>query len=408
MILTLDLGTSATKAVVWDMDGPVAVGRARVVTTFGPGGRAEQDPNQWWPSVVAACADARRRGAPGAPGPGPLAAVEAIGLTAARQTLVPVSASAEPIGPALVWSDRRATAEAVTLAQSCGGRDAVQRRTGIFLDGAAVAAKVAWLAAHGTPELAAARWLVAPRDLVVHRLTGRVVTDTTLASATGLYANDGSEVAALVGAAAGKLPEVVAPDTVVGVVGPGPAAELGVEPGLPVVIGAGDRPSEALGTAATPRRPMVSWGTTANVSVPLAELPSPLPSGLVHTRGALGGWLLEGGTAAAGSWLAWLATVTATPGDSLFEQAATSPPEHAGWWPWPGRVGRAPRGGATGPTPPCWDSRCTTGPVTCAGRWWKRWRSRSTVVCGPPAPRRRSTPFRWRAGAGTSACGSTW
>ncbi len=63
---------------------------------------------------------------------------------------MPVAADATPLGPALLWSDRRAGAEAVTLAHSFGddgaGAGAVRRRTGVVLDAGSVAAKVAWLA----------------------------------------------------------------------------------------------------------------------------------------------------------------------------------------------------------------------------------------------------------------------
>ena len=93
LILTLDLGTSTTKAVVWAADGPRARGAAALETTFPAADRAEQDPAAWWPSVVAACADAR------AETPGSFAAVEAVGFAAARQTLVPVTAAESRSGP---------------------------------------------------------------------------------------------------------------------------------------------------------------------------------------------------------------------------------------------------------------------------------------------------------------------
>jgi xylulokinase len=340
VILTVDLGTSATKVVVWDENGPVGSGRAPLSTSYGPGGRAEQDAGDWWPSVVAACAQARAECVAGGAGPPD---VEVIGLSAARQTFVLVSAALAPLGLALVWSDRRASRQAVELAAAWGGAEAIRQRSGIHLDGAAVAAKVAWLAEHERGRLDEARWLLAPRDLVVERLTGRVVTDATLASATGLYDVAGNEVAELVGSAAGKLPEVVAPDTVVGTLTTSAAGELGLQGGVPVVIGAGDRACEALGVAATERRPTVSWGTTANVSRPTPTLPTPAPSGLVHTRSAGGGWLLEGGTSAAGSLLAWLVETTVTSPDALMADAAASPPGARGVvaLPWPGGA-RAP------------------------------------------------------------------
>jgi xylulokinase len=334
VILTLDLGTSATKAVVWNEDGPVAMGRVPICTEHGPGGRAEQDPRAWFASVVSACADATVA---------QTARIDAVALTAARQTFVPVTESVVPLGPALVWSDRRAKAEARVVAEAIGGREAAHRRTGVVLDGASVAAKVAWLATHDAARLEAARWLLAPRDVVVHHLTGRVVTDTTLASATGLVDSGGAIVPELAGPAAGKLPDQVPPDTVVGSVTAAAARAIGVRSGVPVVIGAGDRASEAVGTAASVRMPMVSWGTTANLSVPVPEAPVPDASTLVRTRSAAGGWLLEGGTSAAGSLVDWLSRITGQPVGDLLAAAADAEPGAAGAMAlaWPGGA-RAP------------------------------------------------------------------
>jgi xylulokinase len=174
-------------------------------------------------------------------------------------------------------------------------------------------------------------------------LSGVVATDVTLASATGLYDAAGREIPELVGAAAGKLPEVVGSETVIGQVKPEPAISLGVKTGIPVVIGAGDRACEVLGTGASGERPMVAWGTTANVSVPVTSRPRPVPAALTVTRGARGGWLLEGGLSAAGSFLSWVGGLTGASVEELARQAMTSPPGAGGVWalPWPGGA-RAP------------------------------------------------------------------
>jgi sugar (pentulose or hexulose) kinase len=287
VILTLDLGTTRTKAVLWGENGVVASGDAVLRTDYPAPGRAEQDAAQWWPSVVAACAAAREAA------PGGFGNVEAIGFAAARQTFVPVTASGEPIGAALLWSDRRVAASPA--------------------DPGGVAAKVAWLHAHEPSRLHAARWLLAPRDLVVWQLTGTVATDTTLVSASGLPPD------------CELVPPASEPTTVVGPVRPGPADALGVPPGTPVVLGAGDRACEVLGTGATSSQPMVSWGTAANMSVPVACVPTREPTGLVVSRGALGGWLLEGGLVA-GPLLEWLSGITGTSVDALAGAAGGSPP----------------------------------------------------------------------------------
>jgi xylulokinase len=355
VILTVDLGTSVTKVVVWGDDGPLAVGRSPLQCSYLPDNRAEQDPGSWWPSVVAACTAART--ALGTRSERVLADIGAIGFAAARQTFVPVAADATPLGPALLWSDRRAHAEALSLAESFGddGANAVRRRTGVVLDAGSVAAKVAWLERHEPERLDAARWLLAPRDLVAWRLTGEVSTDDTMASATGLYELSGGRVdggglgdggrvggggggsgglgplvSGLVDGVANRLPQSRPAATVLGGLLAGPAAELGLPVGTPVVIGAGDRACEVLGAASSQSRPMVSWGTTANVSVPVGNLVDPMPEAMIVTRGALGGWLLEGGLSAAGSLVDWLARLAGLDTDSLMERARSSPPGSRG------------------------------------------------------------------------------
>jgi xylulokinase len=392
VILTVDLGTSVTKVVVWDENGPVFRGRSAVESSYPGGNRAEQDPDAWWTSLAAACAAARAPGTVGTTaisggGSDVFSGIRAIGFSAARQTFVPVTEDGTTLGAALLWSDRRAVTEAADLARRFGDRGAsgARRSTGMALDSGSVAAKLAWLTCHEPERLRAARWLLAPRDLIVWRLTGftrtmtpdgHVATDHTLASATGLYelarpessaTSQSSDGPGGTGAALGPLsdtlvgglpeavvellPEPVAPGSVVGTLAEGPAAELGLPPGIPIVIGAGDRPCEVLGTGASATWPMVSWGTTANVSLPVDRWDDKTPEVLVVTRGARRGWLLEGGLAAAGSLVDWLSRLTGMDADVLGHHAASSPPGANGVivLPWFGGA-RAPwwRDGARG------------------------------------------------------------
>jgi len=319
MILTIDFGTTVTKVGLWNEDGLVALTRAELTTNHPQVGWAEQDPLRWWTSVVIACAEAR------ALAPQAFGQVDVVACSGARQTFVPVKRNGDPIGKGILWSDRRGASEAKALNDAMGGESINRARTGIPLDAGAVASKLAWMAAQEPDRLAACDAIMSPRDLVLLRMTDELVTDTTFASRSGLYDFDGNALRELAGPALGKLPSVVASDTVIGALKAVPGAELGLRPGIPVVIGAGDRQCEVLGSGASEECPMVSWGTTANVSVPVHERPVPSPAGAVVTRGATGGWLLEGGLSAAGSFLAWLARLLGRPVDELAAKAAESP-----------------------------------------------------------------------------------
>jgi xylulokinase len=346
LILSIDLGTSLTKVGLWSQDGLVAVARSKLETIHGPDGRAEQDPSRWWPSVIEAArqalADASRTEASRA------GDIDAIGFSAARQSFVPVDSACRPIGDALLWSDRRAGAEAAALSALFGGIGKLRARTGIYYDSGSVAAKLAWLARHEPARLSSARWLLAPRDVVVFELTGEVSTDVTMASASGLYDDHGRVAADILRGAlsidgapgpeleaarrdpTALLPQIRSSDCIVGGLLAQPARELGLRPGIPVVLGAGDRSCETLGTRASAERPMVSWGTTANVSVPFDTRPLGETSSLILTRAAYGQWLLEGGLSAAGSLLEWMAELVGLEVAELVDRADHSPPGAGG------------------------------------------------------------------------------
>ena len=108
-ILTIDLGTSATKVALWSEDGPIAVGRATVDVEHPRPGWVEQDPETWWSSTLDACAqlpeDER-------------AQVDAVGFSSQRDTFVPSRPPASPSG----GRSRRPTA---------GRRDGRRTRPGL-------------------------------------------------------------------------------------------------------------------------------------------------------------------------------------------------------------------------------------------------------------------------------------
>jgi xylulokinase len=321
IVLTLDLGTSATKAALWDGAELLALTRVPVPTEHPAATFAEQDPEDWWRSVVGACAQLRLEDSVA------YSAIAAVGFTAARETFALVDDALAPLGPGILWSDERAGAYVDAL----GDPAEFRARTGVIASAGCCAAKVAWVRANDDT-FPAARWVLAPRDLVVARLTGEVITDETLASRTGLYALDDTtfDGAVLRGADSNRLPRVVPPATTIPIA-PGTWADaLGLPAGVRVVLGAGDRQCEVLGVGADVRTPMVSWGTTANVSVPHPGPAAVLPTVAQVSRGALGGFVVEAGLSAAGAAVAWLATLTGRPHDVLLADAAGVDPGAAG------------------------------------------------------------------------------
>lgn len=311
-VLTIDLGTSATKAALWSGTRLLVVSRSPLITSHPQPGWAEQDPDDWWTSVVDACAQIRSRV------PDVYDRVEAVGFTAARETFALFDDTLGPLRAGVLWSDQRAGA----LAGDLGDPLEFRATTGVVANGACCAAKLLWVAQHDAAPFAAARWALAPRDWVVARLTGEVVTEPTLESRTGLSALTGGRTGHASDVMGVRVPPVVATTSVLRVVAGDDADALALRPGTAVVPGAGDRACEVLGTGATREVVMVSWGTTTNVSVPHPGPVDALPRIAAVSRGAIDGFVLEAGLSASGAAVAWLAQLTGRGHDELIARAA--------------------------------------------------------------------------------------
>ena len=205
-VLAIDQGTSGTKAIVVTPDGQVlGSANAGVRPSYGPDGSVEQDPHELLESVI----DAGRRALDDAG-----VRVDAIGLANQGETVLAWDPSTgEPIGPALVWQDRRSQGVCDRLAEGAAELESI---SGLPLDPYFAAPKMAWLREHRTRD-----GVVTTSDAwLVHRLTGEFVTDASTASRTmllDLASTDWSDRALEVfGLAREALPRVVDCAEVVG------------------------------------------------------------------------------------------------------------------------------------------------------------------------------------------------
>lgn len=100
-VLAIDLGTSGPKVAAVEVSGQVRATAFRpVATTMTDEGASLQDVAQWWVGIREGVAELRAQGACG----GPIVAVATTGQWAST---VPVDSDGAPVGPCLMWSDRR-------------------------------------------------------------------------------------------------------------------------------------------------------------------------------------------------------------------------------------------------------------------------------------------------------------
>lgn len=308
-VLAIDLGTSACKASLVDVDGNVRAAVSEPVATARPRpGWAEQGPEAWW----GAAARATRAVLAGAADPP--AAVAVVGQMSAWLGL---DAAREPVAPALIWADLRATEEAAAIAARLGERR-VYELTGNRINATYPLARWLWMRRHAPQAEARAVLLVQPKDYLVGRLTDAWGTDPSDASCTLSYdlaaGTWSREVLDAFSLDVARLPEVRPSTSVVGHVTAGAAAATGLRAGTPVVAGGGDGPAAAVGAGAVaPGEAYLSFGTSAWISqIAAAPVRDPAAGVVNYAHLAPGTFAVTASTQNAGLALDWaLATYAA-------------------------------------------------------------------------------------------------
>jgi xylulokinase len=320
MILTIDVGTSALKAVLYSPAGEVLARSSRRYTYATPRpGWAEADPEQWWQAFDAAILELGAS-------PNPLAQVRAIAVTGQMHTAVLLDAAGEVIPPTILWLDRRAVAETVELQQRLG-------LAPYHLNSTYTLPKLLWLAREQPDCLRRCASLLWPKDYLRFRLTGAQCTDATEAGGAALLDWETLAWATSRLTAYGIRPDVLPPlrhaQDDAGPLHAHLCARYGFDPGVKVIVGAGDVLALLCGSPPTPGRVTCSMGSSSMVFCPLAAgqqveqagarlyvyplLPYPLLGGVSSTTGAAVQW----------AWQTLYADQT--PFDAAIQQAFAAP-----------------------------------------------------------------------------------
>ena len=264
--LGIDVGTSATKAVILASDGTVTA-RSRVPHPAARGaGAGRADPSAWRTSITAAV----RELAPHT------ATVRGVGMDTHCPTALLLDACGVPLAAGVTW-DHPGLAEPTT--QLIAALDPMHRH----LIGNHLMPATAMGAAHRLLQdiepqaVAAATTFGLAGTWLGQWLTGERAIDPTQASYTGLLAStDGScrwlaDVVHQLGIPPQQLPPVLPSLSVLGPLLETAAAILGLPQGIPVMVGSGDIPAASYVLGTEPGgRPLLIMGTTHVVSNALA------------------------------------------------------------------------------------------------------------------------------------------
>jgi xylulokinase len=246
MFLGLDIGTSGVKAIIVDeQDREVASATTPLRVDRPQPLWSEQDPDAWWRATETVL-DKLAASAPQA-----MHGVAAIGLSGQMLGVTLLDAADQPIRPALLWNDGRATAECHDLVARIP--DLIDRVGCRPMPGFS-APKILWLSRHEPAAIERTRKILLTKDHVRLRLTGEAVSDLADASATLLMETQvgswSAEIVHACGISTDVLPRVVESAAVGGALRRELAARWGLHPGLPICGGAGDNMCGAAGAGA--------------------------------------------------------------------------------------------------------------------------------------------------------------
>jgi len=301
VVLGVDIGTTSAKAVAFDADArELGRGEAGYPLLEPEHGQAVQDPavvvDATLAAIRAATTAAREQGAQ----------IAALSFSGAMHSLVGLDAQGRALTPLVTWGDMRATEQAERLRAE---HPELHDRTGTPLHPMSPLPKLVWFAEHEPETFAAVRRWAGIKELVVARLTGTWAVDHSVASATGLLnlreLDWDDEALAIAGIDAKALSPLV-PTTHRLELDAACAADLGLEGGVALIVGAADGPLANLGVGAVHHGVAAcSIGTSGALRL-MVERPAVDPQRRVFCYALLPGhWIVGGAINNGGAVLRW-------------------------------------------------------------------------------------------------------
>ena len=336
VVAAMDLGTTGCRASLWAEGGALlAEHYVELGLSETPAGGVEQDAEDWWRQsahCLRRCVEQVGRTD---------SDVGVVALCASTQghSWAPVGEAGRPLRAAFTWLDTRASDQAERVNDELG----VERLGAICGKWAGpwhLLPQLLWLREH-EPEVAAAasRYCMA-QDFLLARLCGRGVTDPTMAAGSLMLdirtAEWSAEIIDAYAVPASALPHVAPAGSAAGELSESAAAETGLPPGLPVVVGAQDQKCAALAAGLSEEIATVSLGTAAAITVLVAQ-PTYDPGANIPCFPYLTPetWVLEAPLTTAGASLRWLRDLLrlgerTVRFEELDQAAAESPPGASG------------------------------------------------------------------------------
>ncbi len=241
-ILAIDIGTTNVKAALFTHDGTCVDSLSIPYPTLRPHhGWAEQNPEDWY----AASSGSVKKLLEANGG----SDVDVVGISGQVRNISFIKKDGGVAYPGIVWSDTRADKSVRALSVKI--KETIAAIGGNILTTTFSLAQILWIKEYLPSALADTRYLMAPKDYVLYRLTGQFLTDPSSQGGSLLLDIEkrdfSREILEMIGIPRDMLPEVRESTHIAGHVTPAASSETGLKAGTPVIVGGGDNDCTSVG-----------------------------------------------------------------------------------------------------------------------------------------------------------------
>ncbi|MBE5801233.1 MAG: xylulokinase [Clostridiales bacterium] len=304
-LLGVDLGTSGTKTVLFDVNGQAIASETVEYPLHQPqNGWAEQAPEDWWDAARTTIRSVIDQSGVNAQD------IKGLGISGQMHGLVLLDADGNVLREAILWCDGRTQEECDEITNTIGRERLIQITANPALTGF-TAGKILWVRKH-EPELwAKVRHILLPKDYVRFKLTGEYASEMSDASGTNLLDVPNrcwsKEILDALNIDDNLMPRLTESSDVAGYITSEAAQVTGLIPGTPVAGGAGDNAAAAVGTGVVVEGKAFTTIGTSGVVFAHSDKVQIDPQGRVHTFCAAvpGAYTVMSCTLAAGLSLKW-------------------------------------------------------------------------------------------------------
>lgn len=261
-VIGLDIGTTSTKAVIFDFKGNVVAESEVDYPLHHPHTAwVEQDPDEIQEAAVTSIRNAiQQRSIPSE-------TITGVGISAAMHSIICVDQDGKAISPSIIWADRRSEEQAEKIKEN---QSDLYKRSGTPFHPMTPMAKLLWMKENQYNPYQEASRFISIKEYLLHKWFGEYVVDYSVAASSGFYNIEHQqwdlEALETIGITKDHLSTVVPASYQLKGLNRTISEAMGLQEETPFVIGGSDGPLANLGIGAiNPGETAITIGTSGAI-----------------------------------------------------------------------------------------------------------------------------------------------